>query len=202
MIKNVVFDIGNVLAQFGWEPFFAKFGISPEELERVAKATVYSPLWDEIDRGVLSEDEILEGFIKNDPEMEDWMRKIYADFSGLLRQYEYAKDWIWDLQSRGYRVFCLSNMSHKAKRECPDSMDFLPMLDGYVLSCDVNLIKPEKEIFDVLFERYALIPSECVFIDDLQRNINAAKKIGMEGIVFEGYEQAKTKLDELLRDRG
>ena len=118
MIKNVVFDIGNVLVDFGWKPFFQKFNITDEELDRIAKATVYAPIWNEIDRGVMSEEEILDKFIENDPGMEDKMREMYADFNGLLKLFEYTRGWIIDLKRRGYKVYCLSNMSFKAVREC------------------------------------------------------------------------------------
>ena len=70
MIKNIVFDIGNVLVGFDWKPFMESFGFTEEVLKRVANATVHAPIWNEIDRGKLSEEEILSEFIKNDPEME------------------------------------------------------------------------------------------------------------------------------------
>ena len=70
MIKNIVFDIGNVLAGFAWEDFYRSFGYSEEMFEKLADATVRRPFWNEMDRGKLSDEELLEGFIKNDSSIE------------------------------------------------------------------------------------------------------------------------------------
>lgn len=202
MIKNVVFDIGNVLVSFGWVDFIKSFGVTDEEFERIANATVRDPIWNEIDRGVMTEEEILAAFIKNDPEMEEKIREMYADFGGLLTMFEYTKGWILDLQKRGYKVYCLSNMSYKAVRECWDALCFLDMTDGYVLSCDVKLTKPEPEIYQTLFEKYKLVPSECVFFDDLPANIEASKALGMHGVVFKDIKQAENDLEKLSEEFG
>ena len=198
MIRNIVFDIGNVLVDFGWKGFFDKFDLTDEQFERLAKATVYSPTWNEMDRGALTEEELLEKFIENDPEMEDVLRKVYVDFNGLLVQFDYAKQWIKELGDRGYKVYCLSNMSHKSVRENADALDFIAMLDGSVLSCHVKLCKPDRAIYDLLFKRYQLIPEECVFIDDLERNVKAAEDCGMKGILFTTKEDTEKRLNEML----
>lgn len=197
MIKNIVFDIGNVLVSFGWDPYFRKFNMPDEVFERVANATVRDPIWNEIDRGAMSEEEILNAFIQNDVSVEEWIRKIYKDFQGMLVLFPYTKEWILDLQKQGYKVYCLSNMSHKAVRECWDALHFIEMLDGYILSCDYHLCKPEPEIYETLFSKYDLIPEECVFIDDLPKNIEAAEKSGMHGIVFSNQKQAIENLQKL-----
>lgn len=199
MIKNIVFDIGNVLVEFGWKKFFENFKIPEEDLTKIYKATVGDPAWNEIDRGLISDEEVLEIFVQNDPSEEMWLRKIFTNINGMLIQYDYAKDWIGDLQSKGFKVYCLSNMSHKACRECAESMDFLPSLDGYVLSCEVNLCKPEPGIYQALFDKYNLVPGECVFIDDLPRNIEMAKNLGMNTILFKGKEEADAELAEILK---
>lgn len=202
MIKNVVFDIGNVLVDFGWAPFFEKFHLSKDEYDRIAKATVFSPVWNEIDRGVMSEEEILEKFIENDPELSKKLTEIYEDFNGLLKMFEYTRGWIIDLKNRGYKVYCLSNMSHKAVRECWDALCFVEETDGYLFSCNEHLIKPDPAIYKRFFEKFKLNPSECVFIDDLERNIEAAKEAGMHGIVFKNVKQAEEELSKIVKEEG
>ena len=95
----------------------------------------------------------------------------------MLKQYDYTKGWIKSLQAEGFKVYCLSNMSHKSVRENADALDFIPLTDGTILSCDYNIIKPEKAIYDLLFDKFNLIPSECVFIDDVKRNIDNFRKV-------------------------
>lgn len=197
MIKNIVFDIGNVLVDFGWADFIKKFGFSKEINERIAKATVKDDDWNEYDRGVLSDEEILQNFIDNDPEIEEELRAFEENFDGLLKQFEYAKGWIKSLQKQGYKVYCLSNMSFKAVRECDEALNFLPLLDGYILSCNVELIKPDPAIYKSLFEKYDLKPEECIFIDDLERNVEAAEKEGMFGIVFTDLKSAVSEIEDI-----
>lgn len=197
MIKNVVFDIGNVLVKFDWADFMKSLGICGDEFERTANATVRDPDWNEIDRGVLSDEEVLNLFIENDPEMEPVLRKFFSNFKGLLKKFSYTNEWIKSLKSRGYGVYCLSNMSYKAVRECDDVFDFLELLDGYILSCDVKLIKPDKAIYEALFSKYGLVPEESVFVDDLQANVEAARNTGMKGIVFMSPENAEEILKEM-----
>lgn len=200
MIKNIVFDIGNVLVGFDWKPFMESFGFTEEVLKRVANATVHAPIWNEIDRGKLSEEEILSEFIKNDPEMEAPIRQFYENFDGMLNMYEYTRGLIKDLQNKGFKVYCLSNMSYKAVRECWKDLCFIEELDGYVLSCDYKLTKPEKEIYETLFKKYSLNPEECIFVDDLPSNIEGAKALGMKGVVFKNLKQAVSEIENIVKE--
>ena len=111
MIRNIIFDIGNVLADFGWRDFFGKFGYEGETLERLAAATVKSAVWDEVDRGVWSEEELVEGFIRNDPGLEPEIRRIFENVRGMVSKREYAIPWIKELRKAGYRCYYLSNFS-------------------------------------------------------------------------------------------
>lgn len=199
MIKNIVFDIGNVLVDFGWKKFIEKFGYSEDIQNRIIAATVKSGAWNEYDRGVLTDEEIVQGFINNDPGIETQLREMCEDFNGLLTQFEYAKGWIKDLQNKGFKVYALSNMSYKATRECADALNFLPMLDGYILSCDVKCIKPDKKIYDLLLEKYKLTASECVFFDDTMPNVEAAVSYGWHAICFKDLKQAVSELEALVK---
>lgn len=198
MIKTIIFDIGNVLAGFAWEDFFSSFGYDAETLDRLGRATVLSPDWNEYDLGNLSDEEILQLFIENDPSLEKELRRTLADFSGLLTRYDYAIPWIEELRERGYRILYLSNFSEKALRECSTVLDFVPHTDGGIFSCHVRLTKPDPAIYRLLLTRYGLTPQECVFLDDTPRNINAAEALGIHGIVFQTLSQAKNELEALL----
>lgn len=200
MIKNIVFDIGNVLAKFNWREFFASFDLDEDIYERVAKATVLDDDWNEFDRGVLSSEEVIELLAENDPEIGDIIRKVLSNINGMIKQFDYSVDWIKELQGEGYKVYCLSNMSFKACEDCGEAMNFLPILDGYVLSCDVKQIKPDREIYETLLNKYDLKPEETVFFDDLEKNIQAAKEVGIHGIVFTAKEEAVEKLEVLVRE--
>ncbi|MBD5549596.1 MAG: HAD family phosphatase [Lachnospiraceae bacterium] len=197
MIKNIIFDIGNVLTDFRWQEFFAGFGYEDEVLKRLAKATVGSTLWDEVDRGVWSDEELIEGFIQNDPSLEPELLQIFTNIHGMVTKRGYAIPWIQSLQKAGYRCYYLSNFSHKAHTECADALDFLEYMDGGILSYQDKMIKPDRKIYQLLLNRYGLKAQECVFLDDTQKNISAAAELGIHTILFQDREQAVLELEKL-----
>ncbi len=197
MIRNIIFDIGNVLLGFDYLTFFRSFGLEEEMVERLAKATAQSPDWNELDRGVLSYEEVLARFVANDPPLEPLIEKVFHDLDGILVRYAYAIPWIVELKQKGYQVYYLSNFFHKAHLDCVDTMDFLPYMDGGILSYQDKVIKPGREIYELLLQRYGLQAQECVFLDDTAKNIDGAVKAGMYGIVFQNKEQACEELRRL-----
>ncbi len=197
VIRNIIFDIGNVLAAWSWREYFEGFHFSQEVTERLARATVLSPLWEEVDRGKMDEDMLLAGFIANDPGLEKEIRKAWDNMHDMLERYDYAVPWLRELKGRGYKVYYLSNFSRKVRRECAHVLDFLPLMDGGVFSYEEKLIKPDPAIYRLLLERYGLQAGECVFLDDTPRNVEEALRQGMAGIVFCGREQAVEELGKL-----
>ncbi len=190
MIKNIVFDIGNVLAGFAWEDFYRSFGYSEEMFEKLADATVRSPFWNEMDRGKLSDEELLEGFIKNDSSIEKEIREVFENVEEIIQRFDYAIPWIRELKEKGYHIYVISNFSRKAHVECIKALDFLEEIDGEILSYQVKLIKPSPEIYQLLCSKYNLKAEECVFIDDLPKNVEAARKEGMKGLIFESLDHS------------
>lgn len=197
MITTLIFDIGNVLADFIWEEYYRSFGFTEEILDRLAKATVKDPMWNEYDRGVMTDEEVLQGFIDNDHGIEREIRLTLKDVGAMVRRNDYAIPWIKELQGKGYRCLYLSNFSEKARKECAASMDFLPYMDGGILSYQDKVIKPMPEIYQLLIDRYQLVPEECVFMDDTLRNLEGAEKFGIHTIHFKNQAQAIEELRKL-----
>lgn len=197
MIKTVIFDIGNVLTRFCWREFFESFGYDEETTKKIECATVKSAAWNEYDRGRMTDEEVLEQFIRNDPSIERQLRETLADVSGILARCDYAIPWIQELKTGGRQVLVLSNFSNKAYTDCQDALDFLPYTDGGILSYREGCIKPEPEIYRRLIEKYRLIPEECVFVDDLQCNLDGAAAFGIHTILFCSQAQARAELKKL-----
>ncbi len=197
MINTIIFDIGNVLTGFQWKKFYESFNFSPDIFERLAAATTLNEDWNEFDRGRLNDDELLAEFIKNDPGIEKEIRTVLADIGDMLERYDYAVPWIRELKEKGYRVLVLSNFSHKAFQDCKKALDFLPYTDGGILSYQEKCIKPEPEIYKRLIAKYNLVPEECVFIDDLQQNLDGAARFGIHTVLFQNLAQAKEDLKKL-----
>ena len=198
MIKNIIFDIGNVLADFRWKEFLMEKGFDEYMAQRIGDATVNTPTWAELDRGVWSFEQLMQGFIANDPEIAEQIRDGFADMSGMVTIRDYACPWVQELQNRGFRVYYLSNFSHKVEVECEDSLAFIPLMDGGILSYREQLVKPDEAIYLRLLERYDLNPNECIFLDDTGVNIQAANVLGIHGIVFKSKEQAMHDMEQII----
>lgn len=197
MIHNIVFDIGNVLTDFRWRDFLLDKGFDEAMTDRIAKASVLSPFWNELDRGEWETERILQAFIRLDPEIRREIRTAYEDMHGMVTLRAYALPWIKGLKESGYHVYYLSNYSDKARRDCADALAFLPYMDGGIFSYQEKMIKPDPAIYGRLLERYGLKAQECVFLDDTAANVEAAKALGFRGIVFRSMEQAKEELARL-----
>ncbi len=197
MITTVIFDIGNVLADFTWREHFAGFGYDEEMIERIARATVYTPAWNEYDKGVLSFEQIMQRFVEADPAIEADIRRVMDHVKTMVRRNDYAIPWIRDLKNNGYRVLYLSNFSQKAETECAYALDFIPYTDGGILSYREQVIKPMPQIYERLIRRYGLVPEECVFLDDTEANLTGAQKLGIHTILFRDQAQAVEELRAL-----
>lgn len=200
MIKNVIFDIGGVLVGLDWKGYIRKFGFSPEKESAITKALIGGPVWKELDRGVLTMEELLERFMALSPEeYRDDVREVFLKSGAFILKRAYAKQWILTLKEYGYRTYYLSNYSAWMIGESKKALDFLPLLDGGVFSCEVKQIKPDEDIYQSLLARYPdIVPEESVFLDDTLENIETARRLGFHTIHFRSQEQAETELSQLL----
>lgn len=197
MIKNIVFDISNVLAPFRFKEFLLEKGFEPAMVKRLVKASAMTPYWGEFERGKLTRDEVINAFISGDPEIADEIHKAFDSVAGIMGSYDYTKDWIASLKKAGYKIFCITNFTPAGYYECYDYISFVEELDGSIFSFKEGVLKPEAEIYKLLLDRYELKAEECVFIDDTEENVRGADAVGFSGIVFTGYEDAVEKLKAL-----
>ena len=198
MIKNVVFDIGNVLVTFEWERLAREIGFTDKDLQVLAEKVI-GDRWDEFDRGVMPEDEALKYVQEAIPGLEEKFATLWHRIDEAIHVYPYVNEWMRELKSEGYKIYLLSNFPKRLfEKEANEKFDFIRYTDGKVISSFVKMIKPDREIYEYLFNTYSLKPEECVFVDDRPKNVEAAKTLGMKGLVFEGYEDGSVKLKKLL----
>ena len=197
MIKNTVFDISNVLAPFRFKEYLAEKGFDKDMIKRIIKASALTPFWTEFEKGRLSYDEAMNGFISVDPDIADELHKAYDSCAGIMGKYDYTEGWIRSLKDAGYRLYCITNFTPAGYEQCYDCISFVEKFDGCVFSFREGVVKPDPQIYRILLERYDLKAEECVFIDDTEENVRGAEKLGFKGIVFTGYEDAAAKLAAL-----
>ena len=197
MIKIIVFDIGNVLAPFLWEDCLRDHGHPEEMVMRIGRATVKHPLWKELDRSATLEEELIEEFMANDPEIASDIRKFLLYSDTAVQEYDYSADLIRSLKEHGYQVYLLSNYGGRNYQYALEHFAFIRHVDGGVISYEVGSIKPEPEIFEALIEKYGFHPEEAVFLDDLKTNIDAAAQHGFHTIQFSDLDQALEEMRSL-----
>ena len=200
MIKNVIFDIGNVLVDFRWRVLMEELGLPAETQAVFAKTVFGSRWWGELDHGIYEEAEILAHFREDNKEHLDEFDLVWDNRGRLVEPYAYAVAWIEQLKASGLKVYLLSNYPRDVftlHMEC-GCFPFLDRVDGRVVSGFVKMVKPNADIYEYLLSEYGLAAGECVFVDDREENVETARALGMKGIVFQGYEQACSELDGLV----
>lgn len=197
MIKNIVFDIGNVLVRFDWQGFLASFHFPEEKYNAIANAMFLSPNWNLVDEGKLSFEELETLFISAAPKYADDISEVLRTFGKSITQFSYAKPWIHSLKKKGLSLFYLSNYGEFTREATKAELDFCELMDGGLMSYQVQLIKPNPAFYQCLFELYHLSPEECIFIDDNAANIRQAARLGMHTILFSGYEAAVKELNRI-----
>lgn len=197
MIQNIIFDVGNVLVEYSWERMLKALHITGEAYDAVAKATALSPMWNELDRSLLSDEEILQGFIKNAPEYEREIRLVWDNIPESIHCYDYSVEWVRKFRKKGYKTYILSNYSKRGYEVTKQELPFVADMDGVLFSYEVKLVKPEPEIYQTLLEKFQLKSEECVFLDDNEKNVIAAREAGIHAIYFKSKEQAEEELEKL-----
>lgn len=160
----------------------------------VAEAVFLSDDWTEGDRGVRTEEEILQSFIANNPSYEKEIRETFERMGRTIKICPYTMDWLTYLKRRGYKLYILSNFSEPLYRRCTKEMKFLELMDGGYMSWQVHCLKPEPEIYQKLIQDFGITPSKAVFLDDLLDNVAEARTQGLHAIHFTGKKDAVRQL--------
>ena len=199
MIKNIIFDMGQVLIRFDPEYFIKRVGITDQNDIKTIMREVYKSLeWSMMDRGTLTDQEACEIMIKRVPEhLKQYIPKLTYRWERPIMPIDGSEQLIKELKANGYNIYLLSNASLNQKNywnDIPASKYF----DGTVVSSYINLVKPQPEIYKHILDKYNLRAEECVFIDDSTPNVEGAVYCGLHGIVFhDDYQEVTEKLKEL-----
>ncbi len=190
MIKNYIFDFGNVLARF--DPYdLTAAHVKNENARQIISEIVFDRLyWDKLDNGSITDEEVKVGFCSRIPqELHEDACRVYDKWVVSMPPVGGMKDVVAELKARGHRLYLLSNISigfANTYTDCPYIRDLFDLFDGLVFSGPIGLAKPNREIYEHLLNRFQLTAEECLFIDDNAGNIAAAKAVGIHGYLFDG----------------
>ncbi|WP_421825490.1 HAD family hydrolase [Larkinella sp.] len=194
MINTIVFDLGAVLID--WNPHYLYEKIFKEDEMHHFLATVCTPAWNEEQDGGRSLAEATQVLIARFPEHEENIRFFYDRWPEMLRgEIPGTVELLKTIRDSGnYKLYALTNWSSETFPIALERFEFLSWFDGIVVSGDEKDRKPFPSFYKTLLNRYAIEPTEALFIDDNLRNIKAAEDLGIHAIHFINPTQLKDAL--------
>ena len=205
MIKNLVFDLGNVLIEWNSEKILTYFEPEKERRQVLRQAIFESGVWHKTDKGELSLKEACEEVLTQlDVSYHSVVKNIFYHWYEVVHVYSGLQERIrlWANQG-GYRIYILSTTCEIFYHiEKAGLLPIYPLLSGYILSSEVGVVKPEVEIYHKLLKKYGLDPVESVFIDDIQANLDTAAELGFETILSTSETENIRAMETLLAAKG
>ena len=198
MIKTIFFDIGGVLIDIHPERTYQYLSDSADVEVSMVKESFPWDAHDQYERGIMNNEDWFITYKESLPQPCCLKRSDFWNAWKLLLGEEKNTVNILEALNKQYSIWLLSNTNPKHIQDEIEKRYLFPSLvNGAVYSFDVGVRKPEKEIYEIAMQRANTKPQECLFIDDLLENIQAAKQIGIEGIHFRSSEQLKQDLVHL-----
>ena len=196
MIRSLVLDYGNVISK-------ANTGDCAVQMERMTgvPAEVFGRVYEqfrfEFDRGIIDGAEMYRRLLVGEGYTDvacdnELMKKIARlDLESWRPIKEDVCNWALNVQKSGYKLGILSNMPYEFLDLYEKEIPPFVAADYACFSCRLHLIKPEPEIYLNCLEGLGISADEAVFFDDMERNIEAAQKLGFRAFVWTGLAQAQ-----------
>lgn len=185
MIRNILFDMGNVLLRFDRQVFLDRLDVSEEDKQLLLSQVFLSPEWVEMDRGTLREETAEPIMCSRLPEhLHDAVHQLTSCWDQPIVPMEGMQELVRELKERDYGIFLLSNASFRQRAYWP-RVPGSEYFDGTLISAEEGIMKPAPEIYRLCLSRFGLKPEECFFIDDVPANIEGAAACGIAGAVFQ-----------------
>lgn len=196
-IRNVVFDIGNVIVR--WAPLeIVKLTFGEVKAPEVlVKAIFQSETWLDLNKGLISESDAKAQYQQflNLSDLECERLFYYVKQTQIL--IFGSVDLLQRVKLAGYNVYVLTDNVHEIVSHLKSTYTFWPLFDGATVSAELGLLKPQAEIYQSLLMQYRLDVSETIFIDDMPRNVMGANAVGITGVQFENAAQCEEALKAL-----
>ena len=201
-MKNLVFDMGNVLIELNSEKILQAITDDRKLHNLLRKEVFETGLWVQTDEGVKTREEMIEIVTaKIGEEYRNEITQLSRYWYKYVDVYTKVQDRIIELSKNGYNIYILSNTAYTFYDLVKEG--YLPaasIAKGIVLSCEEKVLKPNEKIYNILLERYNLDPHDTMFFDDLSENIWGAACCGINGFVVENERELLTYLDKLREE--
>lgn len=201
-MKNLVFDMGNVLIEWNSEKILQAITDDIKLQNLLRKEVFETGLWVQTDEGVKTREEMIEIVTaKIGEEYRNEITQLSRYWYKYVDIYTKVQDRIIELSKNGYNIYILSNTAYTFYDLVKEG--YLPVTSiakGIVLSCEERVLKPNEKIYNILLERYNLDPHDTMFFDDLPENIWGAARCRINGFVVENESELLTYLDKLREE--
>lgn len=196
-VKNVVFDIGNVIVR--WDPpLIAARAFGAERADDGFVRSIFEhDLWFQLNRGEISELQAKQRYRAALDFSDEETEALFFHIKDSLDLYEDTLAVMQRLETAGYRIFALSDNVHEIVAYLKSKYDFWRCFKGAVISAEKGVLKPSPEIFMHLLNDYGLVAEETVFLDDLQRNVDGAGAVGIRALQFLNAARAERDLKDM-----
>jgi haloacid dehalogenase superfamily, subfamily IA, variant 3 with third motif having DD or ED len=198
MIKNIVFDLGNVLLSFKPSEYFDKHKYPAAIKATILEDIFRSKEWLMLDNGEISTQDAINAISKRSSLKKEEIDHIFNLRTDLLFPLDSNIKMLPGLKKRGFKLYFLSNFPLDIFEEVRSGYYFFRYFDGGLISAEAKSSKPDTRIYELLLERYSLIPGECLFIDDLEANVISARTFGMKVFLTNGSLEIAKEIEEAL----
>jgi putative hydrolase of the HAD superfamily len=198
MIRNIVFDLGNVLISFRPAEYLEKNNYPPEIRKTILTDIFGSQEWLLLDKGEISLEEAVERISGKSALKREEIALIFKLRTDIMFPLESNASVLPGLKEKGFRLYYLSNFPADIFGEIRNRNGFFGYFDGGIISAEVKHSKPDLTIFNIFFEKYNLKPEESLYIDDIEVNIEAARSAGMKGYCTYGSTTISDDLENLI----
>lgn len=194
MIKNIIFDLGNVLNSFKPAQYFKKDFV---DSERLCSYLFNDEIWNDYDQGIISKEYLYDQMKLRHPQDYEALAYILDHWIEVIQPIEIMCKHFITLSKQGYQTFVLSNVSEEGSKVMANQ-EISAYARGMVFSYALKINKPDPRIYTYLVENYDLKYEECLFLDDKKENVEAAIALGMQGIVVSDIEEAMKEMEDYL----
>jgi glucose-1-phosphatase len=200
MIKNIIFDLGNVLISFKPSEYFDKNNYPETTKAKILTDIFRSKEWLLLDNGEITTMDAIESISKRSTLNKDEIAHIFKLRTEIIYPLELNVKLLPELKKQGFRLYYLSNFPLDIFDEVKDGYYFFRYFDGGLISASVKSAKPQNRIYEILLEKYLLKADECLYIDDIEINVKTAESLGMKGIFTAGSPEISKEIEVALKN--
>ena len=193
-MKHVIFDLGAVMFEWNPKAIAENFTKDVEIQNRILAELFFHKNWMDFDCGLVSEQQAIGIASKQLSISLEETKILFEQVKDSLVLISKTRQLLNDVKNNRMNAYCLSNISPELFHHLSSQHDLFELFDGIVTSGVENVGKPDKRIFEVLFERFQLDPEDCLFIDDSAANTKTATELGVTSITFKGSDDCYKKI--------